>query len=344
MLERIRTLLESRQLTPTQFADLIGVARPIISHILSGRNKPSLDVVQRILAAMPDLSMAWLLNGTEPMLTTAREAAPAKPEPRAASPAAAPTSVMPPQSVVPAQLPAPEIAGHYEQVSVDEVYVRNVAVAEAALAAVPEPVVPGPPTAAAAPQSAAPAPVARPTNSAPSHPPMPRRFTVKPAVAEPPRSITAPEVAFAPVPLVPAAASVSVATQVAAPVTPIATAAAAVPMVESAVKDVVVSDSITNAEPFAAAGTAPGGEAVPVPGGPSGVAVATMQPVPLEAPMPAAVPTPASVPIPAAGPVPSPAPTLANDMAAALFTGAEKPIRRIVIFYRDGSFADYQPE
>ncbi|MDQ2793622.1 MAG: helix-turn-helix domain-containing protein, partial [Bacteroidota bacterium] len=68
MVERIRTLLESRQLTPTQFADLIGVARPIVSHILSGRNKPSLEVVQRILAAMPDLSMAWLLNGSEPML------------------------------------------------------------------------------------------------------------------------------------------------------------------------------------------------------------------------------------------------------------------------------------
>ena len=68
MVERIRVLLESRQLTPTQFADAIGVARPIVSHILSGRNKPSLDVVQRILGAMPDLSMVWLMNGSGPML------------------------------------------------------------------------------------------------------------------------------------------------------------------------------------------------------------------------------------------------------------------------------------
>ena len=68
MVERIRKLLEARQLSPTQFADIIGVARPIISHVLSGRNKPSLDVVQRILGAMPELSMAWLLNGTGPML------------------------------------------------------------------------------------------------------------------------------------------------------------------------------------------------------------------------------------------------------------------------------------
>src|SRR6476469_3420473 len=74
MVERIRTLLESRQLSPTQFADAIGVARPIVSHILSGRNKPSLEVVQRILAAMPDLSMAWLLNGSGPMLASAAPA------------------------------------------------------------------------------------------------------------------------------------------------------------------------------------------------------------------------------------------------------------------------------
>lgn len=68
MVDRIRTLLASRQLSPTQFADAIGVARPIVSHILSGRNKPSLEVVQRILSAMPELSMPWLLNGTGAML------------------------------------------------------------------------------------------------------------------------------------------------------------------------------------------------------------------------------------------------------------------------------------
>lgn len=69
MVDRIRILLESRKLSPTQFADLIAVARPIVSHILSGRNKPSLEVVQRILVAIPELSMPWLLNGSGPMLT-----------------------------------------------------------------------------------------------------------------------------------------------------------------------------------------------------------------------------------------------------------------------------------
>ena len=97
MVERIRILLDSRQLTPTQFADAIGVARPIVSHILSGRNKPSLEVVQRILAAMPDLAMPWLLNGAGPMLT------PVATEPQA--------SVLPAlvSAAAPAATPAPPV-------------------------------------------------------------------------------------------------------------------------------------------------------------------------------------------------------------------------------------------
>ncbi|WP_354583696.1 hypothetical protein [Hymenobacter sp. UYCo722] len=53
---------------------------------------------------------------------------------------------------------------------------------------------------------------------------------------------------------------------------------------------------------------------------------------------------PSPTPVPVVGGISGSTPTLANDAASALFTGAEKPIRRIVIFYRDGSFADYQPE
>lgn len=71
MVTRIRQLLDWQQLSPTQFADLIGVGRPVMSHILSERNKPSLEVFQRIVEAFPAVSMAWLLSGTGEMLTTA---------------------------------------------------------------------------------------------------------------------------------------------------------------------------------------------------------------------------------------------------------------------------------
>jgi len=68
---RIRQLLELYQLSPTQFADRIGVGRPVVSHILSGRNEPSLNVVQRVSEAFPELSLPWLLSGTGPMLARA---------------------------------------------------------------------------------------------------------------------------------------------------------------------------------------------------------------------------------------------------------------------------------
>ncbi|MFM1914289.1 MAG: hypothetical protein RIR51_2142 [Bacteroidota bacterium] len=53
--EKIELLIRKRQLTPTQFSELIGIPRSNVSHILSGRNKPSLDVVQRILNAFPEI-------------------------------------------------------------------------------------------------------------------------------------------------------------------------------------------------------------------------------------------------------------------------------------------------
>lgn len=73
--QRIRELLAARQLSPTQFADTIGISRPIVSHILSGRNKPSLEVVQKIISAFPDLALPWLLSGTGPMQSNQQQEA-----------------------------------------------------------------------------------------------------------------------------------------------------------------------------------------------------------------------------------------------------------------------------
>ena len=63
--DRIRLTLHFKKLTASQLADIIGVQRSSISHILSGRNKPSLDLVQRIVKEFPDISFDWLINGTE---------------------------------------------------------------------------------------------------------------------------------------------------------------------------------------------------------------------------------------------------------------------------------------
>ncbi len=63
MISRIKHILEQKNLPPSRFADKIGVPRSTISHILSGRNKPSLEVTQKILNAFPDIPIEWLLQG-----------------------------------------------------------------------------------------------------------------------------------------------------------------------------------------------------------------------------------------------------------------------------------------
>ena len=245
MVERIRLLLETRQLSPTQFADAIGIARPIVSHILSGRNKPSLEVVQRILAAMPDLSMPWLLNGTGAMLAgVASLAAQPAPAIAVAPPAAA---LVAPEEPLPAASGPNLVAMPAKTSASQSIDVEK-----------PAPLVSTPP-------------VSKPTGATR---PAPRRFT-------------------APTP------------------------------------------------PPAAANSAPAPESVPVP---ESVKLAVPGEVP-QTPVAATEPVPASVtPLPPASPVAIDGRPAAEATAAALFVGTEKPIRRIVIFYRDGSFADYQPE
>lgn len=61
--ERVKEIMDNLEFTPSGFADTIDVPRPIISHILSGRNKPSLDVIQKILMRFPELNPWWLLTG-----------------------------------------------------------------------------------------------------------------------------------------------------------------------------------------------------------------------------------------------------------------------------------------
>lgn len=60
---RLKKILDYHQLTAAAFADKIGVQRSSISHILSGRNKPSLDFILKVTNAFSDVDIYWLLNG-----------------------------------------------------------------------------------------------------------------------------------------------------------------------------------------------------------------------------------------------------------------------------------------
>lgn len=70
MKERIKKIMESEDMTPARFADTLQIGRAVISHILNGRNNPSLDIITKILAHMPQIDSDWLLTGKGDMYRT----------------------------------------------------------------------------------------------------------------------------------------------------------------------------------------------------------------------------------------------------------------------------------
>jgi len=67
MKERIIKLMKSENLSPSQLADNLQVQRSGVSHIISGRNNPGLDFIQRILRYYPNINPDWLLLNKGPM-------------------------------------------------------------------------------------------------------------------------------------------------------------------------------------------------------------------------------------------------------------------------------------
>ncbi len=63
MNRRLLQFLQAENLTQTQFADTLSVARGSVSHILAGRNKPGYDFLESLLLHFPRLNLEWLLTG-----------------------------------------------------------------------------------------------------------------------------------------------------------------------------------------------------------------------------------------------------------------------------------------
>ena len=62
-IKRLQKVIDFYGETASSFAEKIGVQRSSISHILSGRNKPSLDFVLKVLSSFPEVELYWLMNG-----------------------------------------------------------------------------------------------------------------------------------------------------------------------------------------------------------------------------------------------------------------------------------------
>jgi transcriptional regulator with XRE-family HTH domain len=63
MNERLTTLLKAEQLSPAQFADLMGIQRSNVSHLMAGRNKPGYDFFLTFLQKFPTVNIEWLISG-----------------------------------------------------------------------------------------------------------------------------------------------------------------------------------------------------------------------------------------------------------------------------------------
>jgi transcriptional regulator with XRE-family HTH domain len=68
MIQRIFSVLRERNISPAQFAEEIGIPRSSMSHLVSGRNKPSLELIMKVLNRFPEIDAEWLLFGKEPVL------------------------------------------------------------------------------------------------------------------------------------------------------------------------------------------------------------------------------------------------------------------------------------
>ena len=79
--KRLQEIMNHHELSASAFAEKIGVQRSGISHILSGRNKPSLDFVMKVVRTFPEVDLYWLLNGKGDYPKTATEKLESTPRP-----------------------------------------------------------------------------------------------------------------------------------------------------------------------------------------------------------------------------------------------------------------------
>lgn len=61
--DRIQLIIKANKESPSSFADKVGIKRSNLSHVLSGRNNPSLDFLAKVISTYPNVNASWLLTG-----------------------------------------------------------------------------------------------------------------------------------------------------------------------------------------------------------------------------------------------------------------------------------------
>lgn len=71
MKDRIKQIMDGQHMTQQEFSEFLNIAPATLSSILRGRTRPTLSIVDAIVARLPDISTDWLLFGKEPMMKSA---------------------------------------------------------------------------------------------------------------------------------------------------------------------------------------------------------------------------------------------------------------------------------
>ena len=70
MNNRIKQIMDYKQISPSELADAIGVQRSNVTHVLQGRNKPGFQFISKLLETFPELNAKWLITGQGDMLVS----------------------------------------------------------------------------------------------------------------------------------------------------------------------------------------------------------------------------------------------------------------------------------
>jgi transcriptional regulator with XRE-family HTH domain len=70
MKDRIAHIMRAKNLKASDFAAMLGIQPSAVSHILAGRNKPSLEIVKKIKETFPEYNLDWIILGSGPMTTS----------------------------------------------------------------------------------------------------------------------------------------------------------------------------------------------------------------------------------------------------------------------------------
>jgi plasmid maintenance system antidote protein VapI len=67
MNDRIVKLMKTEGLTNSKFASILGIQRSNVTHIVDGRNKPSLSFIEKLMSKFPHVNIEWMISGTGEM-------------------------------------------------------------------------------------------------------------------------------------------------------------------------------------------------------------------------------------------------------------------------------------